>query len=470
MKICVLQPDDSVSTRAPGRDEPPRDLTALLPDDQLVHVLLRKVTVHAQLRTLRREGFDIFVNLCAGCLDWDLPSVDVIDALTRLGLPHTGTVARLYDPGPALMKLCATYAGVATPDFAVVTGPAPDPGALADAVAGLGFPLVVTPGHAGGPPAVDPASPCRTLAEVVAGVGRLAPECDDIVIERHIPGRAFSVLVLAEPGRPGQGRALVPNELEGRNLPCRAEPLAGRLRAAAEAIFEVCGGVGYCRMDFRVADDGTPWFSGADFACSVLHPAGSYSAADYCLAHEGLGPDGFLRHIIAEGLARHRRAAKPYVVARSAASGYGLRASRGIAAGEVVFRGEERPQRLVTRRHVERNWSAEQQEVFRRYAYPLADELFVLWDEAPEGWAPQNHSCAPNTAFAGLDVIALRAIAAGEELTLDYRCFSNERMEPFDCSCGAPACRGRITGQPGNTLDRREQRRAQADKDGGRVG
>ena len=472
MRVCVLQPDYSVSSVAHGQYDPPRDLTTLLPDDELVHVFLRKATVYAQLRALRREGFDIFVNLCEGYLDWDIPSIDVIDALDRLELPYTGTSATLYDPSKSLMKLCASYAGVATPDFAIVNSAA----AVAAALARLAFPLFVKPAHAGDSLGVDMASLCRTVPEVVEKVGRLLQDFDDILIERYIPGREASVLVLAEPGRPGRGRALAPNEfvfpdgtpvktydlkarqyLPERNIACRAEPLAGRLRAAAEAIFAVFGGVGYCRMDFRIAEGEIPCFIDANFACSVLYPPGYYGTADYILAHEGLGQDGFLRHIIAEGRARHRARSKPYRVARSDASGYGLLASRAIAAGEVVFRGEERPQRIVTRRHVERTWTAAQQEVFRRYAYPLSDEVFVLWDEAPEDWAPQNHSCAPNTAFDGLNVLALRPIPIGEELTLDYHSFSNDSMDPFPCACGAPCCRGLITGQPGNSLDRRER-------------
>ncbi|MBF0305036.1 MAG: SET domain-containing protein-lysine N-methyltransferase [Alphaproteobacteria bacterium] len=471
MRICVLQPDYGVSAAAHGEYDPPRDLSALLPDDQVVHVLLRKATVYRQLRALRGEGFDVFVNLCEGYLDWDIPSIDVIDALDRLGLPHTGPTARLYDPSKALMKLCAHYAGVATPDFAIVSHPAQVP----EAVATLAFPLFAKPAHAGDSLGVDMDSLCADLPMLVAKVGRLARDFDEILIERYLPGREFSVLVLAEPGGPGRGRALVPNEfvfpadtpfktydlkarqyLPDSNIPCREEPLASRLRDAARAIFEVFGGVGYCRMDFRVDAFDTPCFIDANFACSVLYPEGHSGTADYILAHEGLGQAGFLRHIIAEGLARHRAAAKPYAVVRSDASGYGIRATRAIAQGEIVFRGEERAQRVVTRRHVEETWSPERREVFRRYAYPLSDEVFVLWDEDPAGWAPQNHSCDPNTAFDGLNVVSLRPIASGDELTLDYHRFCDERMEPFDCACGAPSCRGRITGRPGNTLDRRE--------------
>ncbi len=93
---------------------------------------------------------------------------------------------------------------------------------------------------------------------------------------------------------------------------------------------------------------------------------------------------------------------------------------------------------------------------FRRYAYPVSEELFILWDDDPSEWAPQNHSCDPNTAFDGLNVFAIKNISGGEELTLDYAQFLDENMESFDCKCGALQCRGEISGIPHNSLTIRE--------------
>jgi len=98
---------------------------------------------------------------------------------------------------------------------------------------------------------------------------------------------------------------------------------------------------------------------------------------------------------------------------------------------------------------VERTWSQGDKEVFYRYAYPLGKEVYAFWDSDPAEWAPQNHSCDPNTGFSGLDVVALRDINIGEELTIDYVTFCDRLMPPFDCQCGSPKCRGRITGWRG---------------------
>lgn len=59
-----------------------------------------------------------------------------------------------------------------------------------------------------------------------------------------------------------------------------------------------------------------------------------------------------------------------------------------------------------------------------------------------------NHSCAPNAGLSGqISCVALRMIEPGEEITIDYAMCDGTPYDEFDCECGAPNCRGRITGQ-----------------------
>ncbi len=106
----------------------------------------------------------------------------------------------------------------------------------------------------------------------------------------------------------------------------------------------------------------------------------------------------------------------------------------------------------MTKSYVEQNWNDKQNDDFRHYAYPISPEVYILWDEKPLNWAPQNHSCDANTMYKDLDVIALKDIYLGEELTLDYATFLDESIEPFDCRCGSPNCRGKISGKKGNRI------------------
>ena len=58
-----------------------------------------------------------------------------------------------------------------------------------------------------------------------------------------------------------------------------------------------------------------------------------------------------------------------------------------------------------------------------------------------------NHSCEPNVGFAGnIVLVAMRDVAAGEELTTDYALF-DDHDEVMECRCGTPSCRGTIGGR-----------------------
>jgi uncharacterized protein len=58
-----------------------------------------------------------------------------------------------------------------------------------------------------------------------------------------------------------------------------------------------------------------------------------------------------------------------------------------------------------------------------------------------------NHSCEPNVGFAGnIVLVAMRDVAAGEELTTDYALF-DDADDPMACNCGTPSCRGTISGR-----------------------
>jgi D-alanine-D-alanine ligase len=95
--------------------------------------------------------------------------------------------------------------------------------------------------------------------------------------------------------------------------------------------------------------------------------------------------------------------------------------------------------------------------LFREYAYPISEEVYILWDQDPVNWAPQNHSCDPNTYYDGLNVYAKKNIIQGEELTLDYATITDETAAPFECRCGSPVCRKYITGTKGNSVTSREK-------------
>jgi uncharacterized protein len=80
----------------------------------------------------------------------------------------------------------------------------------------------------------------------------------------------------------------------------------------------------------------------------------------------------------------------------------------------------------------------------------VTDDLFIgptMPAEREGGMMHLNHSCEPNLGMQGQIVyVALRDIAADEELTFDYAMASDEPEEMI-CRCGTSTCRGKITGE-----------------------
>jgi D-alanine-D-alanine ligase len=471
MKICVLQPDYSTSDVDYQNYDPARDLSHLMPAASFDHVLLNKLTTYKQLKALKKKNYAIFVNLCEGYLEWSVPSIDVIYSMELLNLPFTGPSSLLYDPPKNLMKYVAYTEGIQTPAFALINSVVNIEGDCSH----LKYPLFVKPDKAGDSLGVDQKSLVNDKTALLQKCTEIMDEYGPLLVEEYIEGREFTVMLVADAdnektctvfkpveyifpkGFQFKTYALKTSELHPEaNIPCNDPELEEQLKAAAVKIFRGFGGVGYARLDFRVNDQKEIFFLEINFTCSVFYTDGYEGSADYILKEDGIGQSGFLQKIVAEGIARHKKKQQKYLMKGNAIAGYGIYATQKIAANELIFKGEELPQRIVTRDYVNSCWDEKEKEIFRKYAYPLSKEVFLLWDSNPANWAPQNHSCEPNTAYKGLNVVALRNIPEGEELTLDYSAFLDENMEPFNCCCGAANCRGQIAGVINNSVTTRE--------------
>lgn len=80
----------------------------------------------------------------------------------------------------------------------------------------------------------------------------------------------------------------------------------------------------------------------------------------------------------------------------------------------------------------------------RHWMLQIDEDLFQLTDPSDIGAADHvNHSCAPNAGILGhIALVALHAIAPGDEITFDYAMTDSTRYCEFPCWCGAPTCRG----------------------------
>lgn len=134
--------------------------------------------------------------------------------------------------------------------------------------------------------------------------------------------------------------------------------------------------------------------------------------------------------------------------------GTGLFAVEPLAAGEVVcvkggyIFGRETLRAMP-------GW-------FRAAEIQVADDLFVgpLREEEREGsMIFSNHSCEPNIGVKGQVVfVAMRDIAAGEELTHDWATTDDDEYR-LECRCGAGTCRKVLTGKDWQRPDLQEKYR-----------
>jgi len=72
-------------------------------------------------------------------------------------------------------------------------------------------------------------------------------------------------------------------------------------------------------------------------------------------------------------------------------------------------------------------------------------------------WRFLNHSCDPNAAVRERQLIAVRPIHPGEDLTFNYNTTEYDMASPFACHCGSLFCAGQIRGF--KYLDRQERER-----------
>jgi len=87
----------------------------------------------------------------------------------------------------------------------------------------------------------------------------------------------------------------------------------------------------------------------------------------------------------------------------------------------------------------------------------IADDLFIGPRDVAEREGAMifsNHSCDPNIGVQGQIVfVALRRISIGEELTHDWATTDDDENYSMTCRCGAPTCRGVITGSDWRNKD-----------------
>jgi uncharacterized protein len=152
---------------------------------------------------------------------------------------------------------------------------------------------------------------------------------------------------------------------------------------------------------------------------------------------------------------------RSWITPKAAKGGASVIAGRGVHAVEVIPAGEVV---AVKGGHImDAAAVARLPEPIRDSAFPIAADRFLaaLTSEEHDGVMMRvNHSCEPNVGMGGnVLLVSMRAIAAGEELTIDYALFLGDPGFAMECRCGTAACRRVVKGTDWMRIDLQQRYR-----------
>jgi D-alanine-D-alanine ligase len=461
MRICLLTTQDLDSEDLPEHDWP-CDPRPFMSEATWELEVLEKETAVQRVIARSREGFDLFFNLCDGAWDEETPGIEVVKTLEQLEQVFTGADSLFYEPSRETMKRVCRAWGIDTPAYVLAATEAD----VRRAAESLTFPLFVKHPSSYASIGLTRDSRVETPEALLEQARIMIEKYAGALIEEFIDGIECTVLVAEDPDDPENPTTYTPIQYrfpdgdsfkhsdmkwvdydQMESFPVEDPGLGARLRDVSSRFFLGLNGVGYGRCDMRVDAEGRPFMLEMNASCGVYHEPEEAGSADYCLLNDPAGHEGFTRQIVRAAFAGQKRRSRGWVGHPRSDGEYGIYASRSFAPGDRIVRFEAEPHHLVTRAHVAANWNGPRLEWLRRCAWPLTDELWVVWGRDAKDWKPLNHSCEPSAWLEGLDVVARRPLAPGDEVTMDYATFYNEQMPSFECDCNAAECRGTIRGE-----------------------
>lgn len=239
---------------------------------------VQRLPVHLDgrwLDRLRRGKFDLVFNLCEGIDGVAALEPSVISTLEVLGVPYTGSSAwttSLCLRKPVVNTLLER-AGLPIPPFATARRD--------EVVPAVGFPAICKPAAEDASIGVEQRSVVRTTRALTGRVTAMHARWDEVLVQRYVDGREVNVGILGEEILPiseirfdampkGMWRIVSyrskwetgSDEDAGAAPHCPADlpdGLTDELQRIAYTAWQLVGGAGYGRVDFRIDADGQPW-------------------------------------------------------------------------------------------------------------------------------------------------------------------------------------------------------------------
>ena len=250
----------------------------------------------------------------------------ISDYLETYGIAHTGSgqPAIEFELNKPLAKQRVFDAGISTAAFVVVKigQTFTNKGFLLD------FPVFVKPANLGGGQGINAHSVAHNFQELSSQVNSVMAECGtDILVEEYLPGREFSVAVLAnehtdellclpiELVAPGndQGELILSEVVKASNEEVVLAVNDLQTRAAitdcAAQVFNALGASDYGRIDIRLDASGSPHFLEANLIPSLIDGYGSFPKA--CALNVDMDYETMILRIVRLGLGSPLPAEEP---------------------------------------------------------------------------------------------------------------------------------------------------------------
>ena len=226
-----------------------------------------------------------------------------------------------------MAKRCIENAGIKTSAFMVIRKNV----IVSQQDVTLAYPLFVKPTSSGGGTGVDEKSLVHTITELRSKVASIAAEHDsDSLVETYLPGREFSVAILADEhtdspyvmpielvaGADENGTQVLSQEVKSLNAEVVSGVADGLLRDGvvdlALRAYRALGARDYGRIDIRLDANGEPNFLEANLIPSLIEGYGSFPKA--CLINQSMNYETMLLHIVKLALLRRTGVELPFRV------------------------------------------------------------------------------------------------------------------------------------------------------------
>jgi D-alanine-D-alanine ligase len=322
MRICLLTNQDLDDPNI-REDDWPCDPRPFLPDDDWrLAILGEKHESVAQVEALIEEGFDLFFNLCDGAEDQlDLPGIEVIQTLEKHRVPFAGATSECYEPTRVEMKQAAKKCGMAVPNYVY----AKNEEDILQAAHTLKFPLFVKHYNSYASVDISRNSKVMSINGLKIQANKIISKHGAALIEEYIDGVECTVLVAENPEDLAKPIVYTPVQYEFpkgeyfkhsdlkfvdydglKTAPVQDTLLRKRLEKECADFFVEMKAASFGRCDIRIDRTGTPYLLEINMNCGVFFEPDAYGSADFCIALDPEGHEGFTRRLIKAAFARNK--------------------------------------------------------------------------------------------------------------------------------------------------------------------